>query len=216
MQPHKQDRRVNRTRKNLRNALMSLILEKGYDSVTIEDITNRADVGRTTFYLHYKDKDDLLIENIDSTMDEFVEQISNVPLSAWSMSLGDENNLGEGLSPVLLVFQHALENVDLYRVILRGEGVARAQNQIRSVISGAVQDFLNSWIDKDNLVLNSTVSLDFFTNYFAGSLIGILTWWLEQEMPYEPAKMAVMFQQMFYPGAKEVLGVVPLDGITSF
>lgn len=207
MRNRKQDRRVSRTRRNLRNALMSLILEKGYDSVTIEEITHRADVGRTTFYLHYKDKEDLLLENIDAIIEEFIEQISSVPLSAWAMSLGDDDTLGEGLSPVMLVFQHAAENADLYRVMLRGEGLSRAQNQIRNVISSAVRDFLQNWIDKDNLVMIPSVSLDFFTNYFAGSLIGILTWWLEKEMPYEPSKMAVMFQKMFYPGAKEVLGV---------
>ncbi|MFO7623519.1 MAG: TetR/AcrR family transcriptional regulator [Anaerolineales bacterium] len=207
MQNSKQDRRVSRTRRNLRNALMSLILEKGYDSVTIEEITQRADVGRTTFYLHYKDKEDLLIENIDAIIDEFIGQISSVPLSAWAMSLEEDGSLGEGLSPVLLVFQHAADNEDLYRVMLRGEGVSRAQNQIRSVISHAVRDFLQNWVEKDHLVITPSVSLDFFTNYFAGSLMGILTWWLEKDMPYEPLKMAIMFQKMFYPGAKEVLGV---------
>lgn len=207
MQTNRQDRRVNRTRRNLRNALMTLILEKGYDSVTIEEITRRADVGRTTFYLHYKDKEDLLIENIDAIIDEFIEQISSVPLSAWAMSLEEDGSLGEGLSPAMLVFQHAAENADLYRVMLRGEGVSRAQNQIRTVISNAVRDFLQNWVEKDRLVITPTVSLDFFTNYFAGSLMGILTWWLEQDMPYEPLKVAIMFQKMFYPGAKEVLGV---------
>lgn len=211
MQKNKQDRRVYRTRRNLRNALMSLILEKGYDSVTIEEITQRADVGRSTFYLHYKDKEDLLIENIDATIDEFIQQISSVPLSAWAMSLKDDDSLSQGLSPVMLVFQHAAENVDLYRVMLRGEGVSRAQNQIRSVISNAVRDFLQNWIEKDNLVITPSVSLDFFTNYFAGSLMGILTWWLEMEMPYEPIKVAIMFQEMFYPGAIEVLGVSSME-----
>lgn len=55
------DRRVRRTRRALQDSLTSLILEKGYDAVTVEDITDRADLGRTTFYLHYKDKEELLI-----------------------------------------------------------------------------------------------------------------------------------------------------------
>lgn len=211
MQKNKLDRRINRTRRSLRNALMSLILEKGYDSVTIEEITRRADVGRTTFYLHYKDKEDLLIENIDATIDEFIGQISSVPFSAWARSLEEDDNLDESLSPVLLAFQHAAENADLYRVMLRGEGVSRAQNQIRSVISNAVREFLQNWVEKDHLIINPTVSLDFFTNYFAGSLMGILIWWLEKEMPYDPLEMAIMFQRMFYPGAKAVLGIEPVD-----
>ena len=198
MQTHKMDRRVSRTRRNLRNALMALILEKGYDSVTIEEITQRADVGRTTFYLHYKDKEDLLIESIDAIIDDFIQQISSIPLSAWALSLEEADSSKDDLSPVLLVFQHAAENVNLYRVMLRGEGISRAQSQIRNVISTAVRDFLQNWIEKDDLVIHPTVSLEFFTNYFAGSLMGILTWWLEQDMPYEPLKMAVMFQKMFF------------------
>ena len=66
MQEPKQDRRVNRTRRLLRESLMKLVAEKGYDSVTIEDITETAELGRTTFYLHYRDKEELLLESIDA------------------------------------------------------------------------------------------------------------------------------------------------------
>ena len=59
MKSNKPDRRVNRTRRLLREALLALIMEEGYDAVTIEEITDRADLGRTTFYLHYRDKEDL-------------------------------------------------------------------------------------------------------------------------------------------------------------
>ncbi len=53
------DRRVRRTRELLRSALLSLIQEKGYDRITVQDILDRADIGRSTFYAHYRDKDDL-------------------------------------------------------------------------------------------------------------------------------------------------------------
>lgn len=207
MQNQKTDRRVNRTRSNLRNALFALILEKGYEAVTIEDITRRADVGRTTFYLHFKDKEDLLIESLDATIDDFIQRVSSLPISAWAQSLEYNGESGAQRSPVLLVFEHAAENANLYRVMLRGEGVSRAQNQVRAVIANAVGEFIRQWVEKDHLVIHLSVPMDFFANYFAGSLMGILTWWLEQDMPYQPAQMALMFQRMLYPGAKEVLGV---------
>ena len=55
----KTDRRIQRTRQSLRTALLTLIKEKGYDAISIEEITERANVGRATFYLHYKNKEDL-------------------------------------------------------------------------------------------------------------------------------------------------------------
>ena len=81
MNGKKTDRRVLRTRRALREALLSLILEQGYESVTIEEITDRADVGRTTFYLHYRDKEELLLECINGAVDDLVEEVSSIPVS---------------------------------------------------------------------------------------------------------------------------------------
>jgi AcrR family transcriptional regulator len=55
------DRRVQRTRRLLHKAFMSLILEKKYESITVQEILDRADVGRSTFYMHFRDKDELLV-----------------------------------------------------------------------------------------------------------------------------------------------------------
>ena len=75
MHEHTLDRRGRRTRRQLKEALFALILEKGYDAVTIEDITGRADLGRTTFYLHYRDKEELLLEAIDSIANDLIARL---------------------------------------------------------------------------------------------------------------------------------------------
>ncbi|MCK4724588.1 MAG: helix-turn-helix transcriptional regulator, partial [Anaerolineales bacterium] len=80
------DRRVRRTRRALRQALLDLMDEKGYDEVTVEEITNRADIGRTTFYLHYRAKQDLLLEQFGELIDQLVNQLSQAPFSAWLQS----------------------------------------------------------------------------------------------------------------------------------
>ena len=190
----------------LREALMALTFEKGYDAVTVEDITDRADVGRTTFYLHYHDKEDLLIESINTLLDDLIATISVLPLSAWQVQ-PSPGSAARMETPISLVFEHAAENADLYRVILRGEGAFRAQRQIRQIIASAVDDFLRQKLEQENLQQSPVVPRDVFGYYFAGSLMGILTWWLESEMPYPPAQMAVMFQALFFPGAGEALGI---------
>src|ERR1041385_2364465 len=76
----KMDRRKVRTRQMLRDALIALILEKGYDTTTVEDITNRANLGRATFYLHYRDKDELLLHTLEATFDELVKNLKPISL----------------------------------------------------------------------------------------------------------------------------------------
>src|SRR5688572_15483761 len=71
VEERKVDRRIQRTRTLLRDALMRLIIRRGYDEITIQDITDEANVARTTFYLHFSDKDDLLF----STMRDVYEDL---------------------------------------------------------------------------------------------------------------------------------------------
>ena len=184
----KTDRRTARTRRLLRDSLLALILEKGYDAVTIEEITERADLGRTTFYLHYKDKEDLLLKSIEAISDELLAQISNTP-------------------PILLVFQHAATHANLYRIILRGEGAYRATYRLQEMISEAARNFLVMKRTQENIQVNPEVPIEVFLNYFAGSLLGLVTWWLEDNMPYPPEEMAAMFQKLFFQGARQVLGL---------
>lgn len=206
MESKKIDRRINRTRKQLREALLSLIIERGYDSVTINQITSRADLGRTTFYLHYKDKEDLLLESIDANADDLVAQIKQIPLSAWKVHKAAEVEfLVE--SPIRLIFEHAAQNATLYKVILWGEGGFRATGRLRDVITQAIDEFLQLKTARENLTLHPEVPIEVFSNYFAGSLMGLLSWWLENDLPYPPDVMADMFQKMFFSGARAVLGI---------
>jgi|WetSurMetagenome_2_1015567.scaffolds.fasta_scaffold76786_3 AcrR family transcriptional regulator len=207
----KLDRRIGRTRRLLREALLELVLEKGYDAVTVEDITARADLGRTTFYLHYKDKEELLMASINDMVDDLVARIARIPISSWNLRRGIDvpgsDPIGEP-TPFLLAFRHAAEHADLYRVILRGSANARAMDRLKEIIYHAINEFIEIKTARDNLKLKEkvTVPLEFFTNYLAGSFLGIVTWWLESGLPYTPEQMTDMFQRTFFFGALEVLG----------
>lgn len=201
------DRRISRSRRLLREALLSLILEKGYDAVTIEDITSRADLGRTTFYLHYKDKEALLLESIDAIADDLLVRVSQMPLPP----LPDPQSIQPpGMTvqaPVLLVFQHAAQNARLYRIILRGEGATPATGRLHQIVSTAAIAFMQERAARLNLQIHPQVPVDVFASYFAGSLLALVTWWLEQEMPYPAEQMVEMFRAMFFDGASQVLGL---------
>lgn len=199
------DRRVRRTRQALQDALISLILEKGYDSVTIEEITDRADLGRTTFYLHFKDKEELLVRAIDSIAEDFIVTHSADLDRDFSPEKALEKlnvNLDERM--LYHVFNHAKENADLYKVMLRGEGSIKATERMRVLIS---EEAIKRFRHYSGVKLK--VPLDFFGTFFAGALIESVTWWLENDQPYEVEEMVENFQQMFIHGALNSIIIEP-------
>jgi AcrR family transcriptional regulator len=206
-QVKKRDRRVSRTRKALRASLLALVVERGYETVTIEDITARADLGRTTFYLHYHDKEELFLETIGELVDDLVAQIAQIPISAWILPGQGDAAAADTAAPIMLTFQHAADNASLYRLIMRGEAAYAAKKRLHKIIQRAVIEFLQLKQEKENLLIDPQVPLDIFASYLAVSWMGIISWWLEEEMPYYPEEMAQMFQKMFLYGAIEVLGV---------
>ena len=195
--PHpRQDRRIIRTRRNLRSALMELIIEKGYDDVTIEDITERADLGRTTFYLHYKDKEELLLESIENTARELYSQVllATPPIGSHTQE--------DSLRAIDSVFQHAAENSILYRIILKGGAASRVRQMILVFLSEAVRPYFDYDLAGS---AKSGLPVEVLTNYFSTSLLGFLTWWLEREMPYPPDQASRFFSLMFFDGIRAFL-----------
>jgi len=181
------DRRVLRTRRLLRDALMVLILEKGYDAVTVQDITDRANLGRATFYLHYRDKEELLSHSLEAIYEALTERIE--PLSRDRLVSQRQLPTGE-------VFRHAAENRDLYLVIVRGQGTNAVLMQMRTFIATYIQSQLEDWTP----AASSSIPLEFLGHFIAGSLVATVTWWLEHDMPYTPDEMCAMFSALIMPG----------------
>ena len=195
----KLDRRTSRTRRQLRNALMDLILERGYNAVTVEDITDRADLGRTTFYLHYRDKERLLIESLEAIAEDLKKQVENV--AGFKLITGEIDT-----NPVAVVFRHVNENRDLYRIILKGEGGSKASSRIREIIEEASTEFfqrhLSNYVSKPSQFPRGLVA-----GYFAGAMLGFINLWLEKELPYTGDEAADHFMILFFRGAARVLNL---------
>lgn len=201
-----QDRRVRRTRRALREAMLDLMEEKGYDQVTVEELTDRADIGRTTFYLHYSAKQDLLLEQFGELLDQLVVQLSQIPLSAWGQE-GDLKSVDDHPNrPICMIFQHAADNKDLYQIVLRGEGVDQASERLQVIMTNAVNTFLSNKLGQEDEQIALKIPIDLFGNYFAGAMLGVIKWWLEAEMPYSSEQMEEIFFQLFLPGAIQTLG----------
>jgi len=119
------DRRVQKTRKLLQDALIELVAEKGYETITIQELLERANVGRSTFYAHFQDKDQLLYSILDR-LDELFEQHRKQLLEATKKVRAVENTeLPLSLSPTLSLFQFVGQNHRFFKAMLgnRGYGI---------------------------------------------------------------------------------------------
>lgn len=206
----KLDRRIQRTRQALQTALLELTKEKEYDDISVEEITERANVGRATFYLHYTDKEDLLLQYFGEMADDMVLLISQIPFSEWLPSSEDPKgsfNEDEPLLPLVMVFQHMHEYSDFYRVLLESENSSRIIERLRRISSENIVKFAQTKMQHDPIPVLYEVPIEFFASFFSGALLSIVVWWLEEDMKHSPEDVARMFRRLFFRGARETLGL---------
>ena len=201
------DRRIQRTRQSLRTALLDLIKEKDYDEISIEDITERADIGRTTFYLHYKDKEDLLMEEFSTIMYERAQVLSEIPFSVWLPISEEDLKKNIALQPLLLVFEHIYNNSELYNLLLKSANSSKIIERIRQISTDAIVKFVETKMETDPIPLLSEVPIEFFAAFFSGALISIVGWWIKEDMHHSPEEVTNMFRSLFFSGATGTLGL---------
>lgn len=206
----KTDRRIQRTRQALHAALLELIKEKGYDAISIEEITERANVGRATFYLHYKDKEDLLLEEFSEMANEGVQILSEIPFSAW-FPIHETEGENDPSGPLLMVFQHIKDNSELYYILLKSAKSSRTVERIRKISTEVITRFVEAKLETDPIPIFFKVPIDFFAAYFSGALLSTVDWWLEEDMRHSPEEMTRLFRSLFFSGVKETIGL-PTDG----
>lgn len=203
----KMDRRVQRTLQSLRTALLELIKEKNYDEISIEEITERANVGRTTFYLHYKDKEDLLMEEFSTLMYERAQVLSEIPFSVWVPISEEDLQKNMALQPLLLVFEHIYNNSELYKLLLKSTNSSKIVERIRQVSTDAIVKFAETKMATDPIPLLSEVPIEFFAAFFSGALISVVSWWIREDMRHSPKEVTNMFRNLFFSGTTGAFGL---------
>ena len=170
------DRRVRRTQKALGDALIALALEKEYDEITIQEITDRADIGYRTFFRHYLDRDELL-KDVLSTVRVEMRELMGPP--SFELFL-DPNTQAADLPDSKILFQHVQENSDLYRVLLFSD-----RGLVQPLKAFAIQEFKASY----SALLETDIPFDILVNHMVSAMITLLRWWLENDMCYSPDEM---------------------------
>ena len=192
----KMDRRAVRTRRALREALIALILEKGYEAITVQEITDRADLNRGTLYLHYRDKQDLLLSSINDVYDELLAQFTPISPQNLSMEIPEHH--------LTIVFRHVAANANYYRVMLGEHGVPAFITRLRHLISQVSLDRLEAL---RKLVPARPFPSELVAGFSGGAVIGVIEWWLENDMPMTPEELARYTLQLTVSGLYPTLGL---------
>ena len=191
----KPDRRIQRTRQLLHEALIALILEKGYDAITVQDILERANLGRSTFYAHYRDKEDLLLSGFQALFDAFQKEYLQV-----ASPLADPVQAGRDLS--LFFFRHAGSHHGLFRAMIGEQGSKHIMDHTQAYLTQLIRSAIVARLsDRSRDVSRSQdLPLDLLAYYISSSFLSLLTWWLDHDLPYTPEQMDVLYQQLVFPG----------------
>ncbi len=183
------DRRIQRTRQLLQNALLSLILEKGYEAVTVQDIIDRANVGRATFYAHFQDKEALFVSEFETLRVQFEEQL-----------LGQAG--GDPWELILMMFRHAQSHAQLYQALTGKERSSAAAVHMNRYLIPLLREHLKPLFANKETV---PVPMDLLAHYVVSSFMALLTWWLDRDLPYSAERMYDMYRQLTQPGIEAVL-----------
>ncbi len=193
----KADRRVRRTREALHKALMSLTLEKNYDAITVQEVLDRADVGRSTFYTHFQDMDELLISGIHHlrvTLEAALEQQKKSAKRHESV-----------IAFSRAMFDHAFGYREIYFALLNTGAWPIVREELQAVLEGLIRRECKAEIAKLKAA-NSDVPIDLFIHYLTEAFFAVLIWWLDRRSRLAPAQIDDVFRSLVLPTVHAVLG----------
>jgi AcrR family transcriptional regulator len=174
------DPRIERTRKLLSETLMELLTEKSYTDITVQHVTERAKVSRTTFYQHFKDVDDLLLNSLEQVYNSLagdmdIPSIEELRAKGYTKECFDTAD-----------YNHAAKYRDFYLAMFSEKGSLVFQRWLYAYHRSLM------WVFFESLMADrrSSVPLEIIVEMVTSTQLGLLKWWLERGMPYPPEQMA--------------------------
>lgn len=182
MKQEKQDRRSRRTRQLVTEAMAELLQEKRYEDITVRNILDRADIGSSTFYAHYFDKEDVQASLIQQLFEQLLQQLLR-------------RSGKREVVPSLELFRHVQQNVQRIQALVRSRSGETLWEVVERTMSHMIEDTLPGAAGSKRFVPPPIVA-----HYLAGTFLTLLKWWLSADMPYSAEEMDEFFQQLALPG----------------
>jgi AcrR family transcriptional regulator len=185
-----EDLRVRKTRKLLQKAMLELTVEKGYDAVTVRDLTERAMVNRSTFYRHYLDK--------HAVIDEYMDEVYGI-FDAQK----PDHKPGEPPPGLVMLLKHVQSLAEFYLVMLGQNGCASFTERFRENTMKRFREFMMTQsIELDP----KSPPLELRLNYISCAAIGAIIWWLENKQPCTVEQLALWTSQLNV----NIAGIMPV------
>jgi AcrR family transcriptional regulator len=183
----KLDERARRTRQRLGTALIELILERSINEVTVQEVLDRARVGRSTFYLHFRDKNDLLL----SQLEMFLEVMSTI--------LSQRNERSHRVVPVEEMFAHIGPQNQLYRSLADSGHLHDFYELAQDYFTRGIEQRLR---ESGRLANLPQAELSARATALAGSVLSLLKWWIDHGGKETPTAMDQLFHRMVWKGVQ--------------
>ncbi len=184
-QPSTGDRRVQRTRAALREALVALLAERGWDGFSVQDVCDRANVGRSTFYTHFADKEELVSGSF--------EDLRRTLLAGLGAPGGERRR---PLAFTRGLIEHGLSYRRVFRAIVGRRSGHFVQGRFRALVIGLARDDLTGWPVRG-------VPVEALAAFAGGALLELLTWALESKGPPEPEALDALYHRLVGPVLSE-------------
>ena len=194
MSTNQNDLRVIKTKRGLREAFIRLLLKKGYDAISIQDIATEAEAARVTFYRHYKDKEELLVDLLNVTYEELAQRENQVST--------DDNFERMYLSRYIL-YEHIQERETIYKILFSSRGTQVVIERLRKLFA----DRAKLQIEKRFLPEQLQIPVEIIAYHTASAQIGLAIWWLQNDKPYPPEYMAKISVWLSMAGNARGLGL---------
>jgi len=184
---NQEDRRVLRTRKMLFDALIDLMIEKGYEAVTVQDIIDRADVGRSTFYAHYYDKEQLLLANIKQLRAHLIERTAAPPPD-------EPEDARFRFSLVML--RHVEQNERLYHAVVGKQSGTAVMQHMRTMLAEVAREEIDRLLARGELPVPGEVA----TEFVVGTFLTVLSWRMERRERPNAEECDRLFHRLVFAG----------------
>lgn len=194
------DRRIKRTRVAIRNAFVCLIEEKGFENITVSDITARAAIHRGTFYLHYRDKYDLL----ERTIEDVVHDIETIVIGAKPVNPADYIDTDQPLPTILKLFHYIKAHDQIFRALLGLSGSTNLMTKIRKVMERNLILVLSGGQAEENFLAPK----EYLVAYIMHAHLGIIQSWIETGCKESPQEMAAILTRLSMNGPFRAISFV--------
>jgi AcrR family transcriptional regulator len=191
----KKDRRIQRTEALLRGALGALVREKPYEDIVVKEILNRANVGRSTFYTHFADKDELLLSCIH-------DMLRSAQLAGWGRATAKAQ---EGIVWFSLpIFEHIERHRRTSQATMGSRGPRALHEHLQHAVTELIEDEVRTALRRSSRTARHA-SPDLLIRWIASTFVLVLNWWVESDSPLPAREADALFRALIQPSFAEAL-----------